>query len=314
MTGVLLLNLGGPDSQDAVRPFLYNLFSDRRIIRLGPSALMQKPLAWLVAALRAPKTRDAYSLMGGGSPILPITRAQADALQKELAPHGDFKVYVGMRYWRPFIEEAVKQAHGEGVTRLLALNLYPQCSAATCGSSEAALKDTMRRYPIRYFVVPAWYDHPLYVEAVADTVRRALRRCPDAEVLFSAHSLPARLIAGGDPYANQVIATVKAVAAKLDIRWHLGYQSRSGPVRWLEPSTEDVLKRLAIEGEKDVIVVPISFVSDHIETLYEIDILYKKMAEGHGLRLHRAESLNTNPIFIKALGDLVMKNLQKLAW
>jgi ferrochelatase len=314
MKGVLLLNLGGPDSQEAVRPFLYNLFSDREIIRLGPSAAFQKPIAWLISTLRAPKTREMYSQIGGGSPILPITRAQADALQKELSPQGEFKVYVGMKYWHPFIEEAVKQAAGEGVKELVALSLYPQYSAATTGSAEGALKEIMRSYPIRYYCVPPWYDHPLYIDALADTISKALEKHPGSEVLFSAHSLPAKLIAGGDPYADHIIATINAVGRKLDIRWHLSYQSRSGPVRWLEPSTDDTIHRLAAEGVKDVVVVPVSFVSDHIETLYEIDILYKGMAEGLGLRLHRADSLNTHPLFISALKDLVLKGTEKLRW
>jgi ferrochelatase len=314
MKGVLLLNLGGPDSQEAVKPFLYSLFSDREIIKLGPSPIFQKPIAWLISTLRAGKTRKAYSLIGGGSPILPITRSQADALERELASHGEFRVYVGMKYWHPFVEDAIKQANADGVKGLVVLSLYPQYSAATTGSAEGALKEIMRHYPIRYYCVPPWYDHPLYIEALADTVSKALQACPGAEVLFSAHSLPAKLIAEGDPYANQTIATIKAVGKKLDIRWHLSYQSKSGPVRWLEPSTDDTLRRLAAEGVRDVVVVPISFVSDHIETLYEIDILYKGMAEGLGLRLHRAGSLNTHPLFISALKDLVLKGAEKLRW
>jgi ferrochelatase len=314
MTGVLLLNLGGPDSQEAVKPFLYNLFSDREIIKLGPWPALQKPFAWLISSLRADTTRRAYALIGGSSPILRITQAQARALEKELAPHGSFRVYVGMKYWHPFIEDAVAQAQADGVRELVALSLYPQYSAATTGASENTLKEIMRRYPIRYGCVLPWYDHPLYIEALADTISEALKEAPGAEVLFSAHSLPAKLIAGGDPYADQIIETIKAVGAKLDIRWHLGYQSRSGPVRWLEPSTDDVIRRLAAEGVKDVVVVPISFVSDHIETLYEIDILYKEEAARLGLRLHRASSLNEHPLFIGALKDLVLKGAEKLRW
>lgn len=314
MTGVLFLNLGGPDSQEAVRPFLYNLFSDRQIIKLGPRPSFQKPIAWLISSLRAGKTRKAYGLIGGASPILGITRAQARALEKELAPHGSFRVYIGMKYWHPFIEDTVAQAQADGVKELVALSLYPQYSEATTGAAEYTLKEVMRKYPIRYNCIPPWYDHPLYIEALAATISEALKEAPGAEVLFSAHSLPAKLIAGGDPYADQIIATIKAVGKKLDIRWHLGYQSRSGPVRWLEPSTDDVIRRLAAEGVKDAVVVPISFVSDHIETLYEIDILYKQEAARLGLRLHRASSLNEHPLFISALKDLVLKGTEKLRW
>lgn len=314
MTGVLFLNLGGPDSQEAVRPFLYNLFSDRQIIKLGPWPSFQKPIAWLISSLRAGKTRKAYGLIGGASPILGITRAQARALEEELAPHGSFRVYIGMKYWHPFIEDTVAQAQADGVKELVALSLYPQYSEATTGAAEYTLKEVMRKYPIRYNCIPPWYDHPLYIEALAATISEALKEAPGAEVLFSAHSLPAKLIAGGDPYADQIIATIKAVGKKLDIRWHLGYQSRSGPVRWLEPSTDDVIRRLAAEGVKDAVVVPISFVSDHIETLYEIDILYKQEAARLGLRLHRASSLNEHPLFISALKDLVLKGTEKLRW
>ena len=314
MTGVVLLNLGGPDSPEAVRPFLYNLFSDRQIIRLGPLPVFQKPIAGLIAALRAGKARRAYDLIGGSSPLLPITRAQADALERELSPHGKCRVYVGMKYWNPFIEDAIKQAHGEGVKALVALSLYPQYSAATTGASEATLKEIMRHYPIKYYCVPPWYDHPLYIEALSDTISMSLKEHPGAEVLFSAHSLPAKLIAEGDPYADQVIATIKAVGKKLDIKWHLGYQSKSGPVKWLEPSTDDVIRRLAAEGVKEVVVVPVSFVSDHVETVYEIDILYKGIAEDLGINLYRADSLNTHPLFISALKDMVLKGIEKLRW
>ncbi len=314
MTGVIFLNLGGPDSQDAVKPFLYNLFSDRQIIRLGPSPLFQKPLAWLISSLRAGKSRKYYSLIGGKSPLAEITRQQADALERELAFHGDYRVYIGMRYWHPFIEDAVKQINSDGVRKLVAVSLYPQYSEATTGTAEAALREAIRHYPIRFFCVPPWYEHPLYIEALAETISRALERSPGAEVLFSAHSLPAKLIADGDPYAEHTIATIRAVGKQLDIKWHLGYQSKSGPVRWLEPSTDDVLRRLSAEGVKDVVVVPISFVSDHIETLYEIDILYKKVAEDLGMRLYRAESLNTHPLFIGALKDIVLQGAKKLEW
>ena len=264
--------------------------------------------------MRAPKARRAYGMIGGGSPLLRITHEQALALQDALGAQGQYKVYVGMSYWQPYIKDAVEQARAEGANALIAVSLYPQYSAATSGSAEHAFKEVMRRYPLKYTSTPPFYDNPLYIEALAGTVRRALEAAPGAEVLFSAHSLPESLVASGDPYVTQVISTVKAVAHALGVRWHLGYQSRSGPVKWLEPSTQDVIRRLAAEGVKDVVCVPVSFVSDHIETLYEVDILFKEMAEGLGMRLSRAESLNTDPKFIEVLKDMVVQSAGKLKW
>lgn len=311
MTGVILLNLGGPDSLEAVRPFLYNLFSDRKIIRLGPSFL-QGPLARLISSLRAGKARRFYRLIGGSSPILGITRAQAAALEERLRAHGDYRVYVGMRYWHPFIEDAVRQARDDGAERLLGLSLYPQYSKATTGSSEDSFREAARRLGLPHCTVSSWFDHPLYIDALVDVIRNRL--VEGAEVLFSAHGLPVRLVKEGDPYVAEVMGTIRAVAGKVDIRWHLGYQSRSGPVRWLEPSTEEVLRGLAASGAREVLMVPVSFVSDHIETLYEIDILYKSMGERLGLRMKRTESLNTHPLLIRALEDLALRGLEKEGW
>jgi ferrochelatase len=307
MTGVILLNLGGPDSLEAVKPFLYNLFSDRKIIRLGPSFL-QGPIARIISSLRAGKTRRLYRLIGGSSPILGITRAQAAALEERLRARGDYRVYVGMRYWRPFIEDAVRQAREDGAERLLGLSLYPQYSKATSGSSEDSFREAARKHGLPHRTVPSWFDHPLYIEALADVIRKRLSE--GADVLFSAHGLPVSFVKEGDPYVVEVMGTIRAVSQKIDIRWHLGYQSRSGPVRWLEPSTEEVLRGLAAGGATEVLMVPVSFVSDHIETLYEIDILYKSMGERMGLRMKRTESLNTHPLLIRALEDLALRGLE----
>ncbi len=174
--------------------------------------------------------------------------------------------------------------------------------------------------------VESWYDHPGYIDALVDVIKRGLESfetnaehgTQDAErgihVLFSAHSLPVKFIEDGDPYVEHTEATIRAVEKKMDIEWSLSYQSKSGPVKWLEPSTEDMLEKLARKGIKDILVVPISFVSDHIETLYEIDLLYKKMAEGLGMRLRRVESLNTSPLFISALRDIVLNSIKEAGW
>jgi protoporphyrin/coproporphyrin ferrochelatase len=333
MTGVILLNLGGPDSLQAVRPFLYNLFSDREIIRLGP-APMQKPLAWLISTLRSPKTEKMYRQIGGKSPILDITQAQSRALEEALnkqsnSPHS-FKVYSGMRYWHPFTDEVVAQISRDGIKKVIGLSLYPQYSVTTSGSSISQFREAASRHTMETITVDSWHNHPLYIEALVDVIKKGLASfqssSPDSEssslilhpsslndvhVLFSAHSLPQKIIDQGDPYADQTLETIREIERLLPIRWHLSYQSKSGPVKWLEPSTDDKLEELAHDGIRNVLVVPISFVSDHIETLYEIDILYKNLAGKLNINLKRTESLNTHPKFIEALQDIVMKSLKK---
>lgn len=305
--GIILLNLGGPESLRAVRPFLYNLFSDRQIIRLGPS-ILQKPLALFISAMRAPKTRAMYERIGGGSPILAITQAQARALADVLGPEGP-SVYVGMRYWHPFIEEAVAQAVDEGVTELVGLNLYPHESLATSGSSCAALEGVLSAHPgLRVHCIKSWPDQPSYIAALIELITEGLEglhgKCRD--ILFSAHGLPEYFITRGDPYVRDIERTIHALRGGLpwDVAVHLSYQSRSGPVKWLSPSTEERIDELAQKGVKELLVVPISFVSDHIETLYEIDILYTELARSHGMDLKRVKALNTHPLFIRALQEL----------
>lgn len=322
-TGVLLLNLGGPDSIDAVKPFLFNLFSDRDIIRLGP-AFLQKPLAYLIATLRCGKTEAAYERIGGKSPILDITKAQAELLEAALNPAGQsedskgIKVSVAMRYWRPLIEDVIPQIHDRGIRRLIVLNLYPQYSVATSGSSISALNRIISRYPIETFVTESWFDNPYYIEALVENIREGIETFgaspDDLHILFSAHSLPVKFIEEGDPYVEETKGTIQEITKRLPLRWHLSYQSKSGPVQWLEPSTETMIEKLADEGVKNLLVVPVSFVSDHIETLYEIDIVYKAIAEKRGMKLKRTESLNKSPLFIIALRDIVLRGIEEAGW
>jgi ferrochelatase len=334
MIGVILLNLGGPDSLKAVKPFLYNLFSDRDIIRLGPSFL-QKPIASLIVNLKAKKTMEAYSLIGGRSPLLDITTAQAKALEillnsKFEIRNSKFKVYIGMRYWHPFIEDTLKEMYRDGIKKIIALNLYPHYSVATTGSSIKEFKKALVRVyrcegyreekyclncpPVTVRFTPSWYNHPLYIEALVEKIQQGIEEFKGQKpiVLFSAHSLPQKFIDKRDPYVNEIKGTIDAILKKIDVEWCLSYQSKSGPVKWLEPSTEEMLHELSKKGVKNILVVPISFVSDHIETLYEIDILYKKMAQELGINLKRTESLNTSPKFIEALTEIVMTNAKML--
>jgi protoporphyrin/coproporphyrin ferrochelatase len=328
MIGVILLNLGGPDSLQAVRPFLYNLFSDRQIIRLGPP-FMQKPLAWLISTIRSKKTEKMYSQISGKSPIFDITKAQAKALEEALNKESNppftkggitntsdsFKVYIGMRYWRPFAEDVVAEIFRDGVRKLVGLSLYPQYSVTTSGSSLSQFREVSSRYDMEIVTVDSWHNHPLYIEALVDVIKKGFMSfqpsaLDNVHVLFSAHSLPQKIIDQGDPYVDQTLETIREIAEHLPIRWHLSYQSKSGPVKWLEPSTDDKLEELARNGIKNVLVVPISFVSDHIETLYEIDILYKNLAGKLNINLKRTEALNTHPKFIGALQDIVEKSLK----
>ncbi len=341
------MNLGGPDSLQTIGPFLYNLFSDRKIIRLGPSFL-QKPIAWFISNIRSKKTEKMYSLIGGRSPILDITFAQARSLENalNLPIHPDnlpplekggnmgierggqggilFKVYIGMRYWHPFIDEVVPELYNDGIRKLIAISMYPHYSHATADSSLARLDEVLSGYPIEVFSITSWFNHPLYIEALIDVIKKGLdsfnadvkkkERWGDIHVLFSAHNLPASLIKDGDPYLNQIQGTIGEIVKRLNIKWDLSFQSKSGPVKWLKPTTEETIERFWDLGYKNILLVPISFVSDHIETLYEIDILYKNMAKRLGIELKRVDSLNTHPLFIEALKDMVIKGLKEKGW
>lgn len=303
---VVLLNMGGPDCLDAVRPFLHNLFSDPQI--LAVPGIVRRPLAWWIAYRRAPRSTANYRAIGGKSPLGEITRAQARALEAELGP--GYAVTVAMRYWHPRAAEAARAVGESGARAVVALPLYPQFSRATSGSSLADLDralaraglDTLPRAAIR-----SWQAYPPYACALAECVREGLEGLEGATVLFSAHGLPVKLVERGDPYLEQVHATVGAVMSHLPgVPHRLAFQSRTGPVRWLEPSVADELAALAGQGVRRVVVVPVSFVSDHIETLYEIDVEYGELARSLGFdAFRRSPSLNTRPSFIRALAQLV---------
>ncbi len=312
--GVILLNLGGPEHESEVQPFLYNLFSDREIIRLGP-AFLQKPLARFIAGKRAAKSRENYRKIGGGSPIGRITARQAQALEQALAADGDFTVKVAMRYWHPSAEKTLASLAARRVDTLIALPLYPHYSRATTGSS---LNDLQRRAlngrtGRGLITIKSWPTEPDYIRSLAGKINSALDSFGEEEVtiVYSAHSLPQKFIDEGDPYVRELRETITSLEALTGRRGQLCFQSRSGPVRWLSPSTPETIRRLAEQGCKNLLMVPISFVSDHVETLYEIDILYKKMARQLGMRLESTPGLNTDPLFIAALRNLVITALDR---
>lgn len=310
-TGVLLLNMGGPEKLADVRPFLYNLFSDRDIIRLGPF-FMQKPLAWLISKRRAPKSMKTYEKIGGGSPLTAITRDQGNALQAVLREHGDYTVLSAMRYWYPDSDSALKKLADKGITKIIALALYPHYSCATTGSSVQELKRAIGRSTTDFSltVIDSWPTQPEFIETLARNIQETADTfAPDhPQVVYSAHSLPVSFIDGGDPYVDHIRATIKAIEKITDLPGELCFQSKSGPVEWLAPSTPDMLDSLAEMGCKNILMVPISFVSDHVETLYEIDMLYRDQAKSLGMRLESSQSLNCNPTFIDGLKNLVLNS------
>ncbi len=314
--GIILLNLGGPEKPEDVEPFLYNLFSDRKIIRLGPW-FMQKPLARLIARRRAPKSRAAYGMIGGGSPLARITADQGMDLVEHLSGQGDFRVVMAMRYWQPTAVDAIKQLRSQGVHRAVALPLYPHYSVATTGSSLDDLRQAARVFPgFELAEIESWPVQPSYIDCLAAKICKGLDglAAEQATVVYSAHSLPKKFIDEGDPYLDQILATIAAVEAKTKVPGVVGFQSRSGPVEWLSPSTPEVMERLAGEGCRFILMVPVSFVSDHVETLYEIDIMYREQAEMLGIRLARTESLNRDPLFIRSLGELVVERARQARW
>jgi ferrochelatase len=316
--GVLLLNLGGPETLDDVAPFLVNLFSDRTIIRLSPFPFLQKFIARRIAARRAPKSREAYGLIGGCSPLARITGEQARALEEALVPEGKFTARMAMRYWPPYAAEALQDFAQTGIRRVVALTLYPHYSRATTGSSLDDLRAAVQVSGAAFEIaeVREWPTQPDYVGCLAKGIREGMAGFggEPAQLVYSAHSLPVSFIREGDPYLDQIRQTIAAVEKITGLAGRLCFQSRSGPVEWLAPSTPDTLKSLADEGCRNVLMVPISFVSDHVETLYEIDIQYRELAASFGIRLERTASLNTRPEFIRGLRMLVADSCRQRGW
>ena len=316
--GVLLLNLGGPEQLSDVRPFLYNLFSDPEIIRI-PIAALQKPLAWIISTSRAKKSQANYQKIGGGSPLRRITEEQARALETQLRVQGeDARVYIGMRYWHPFTEEALAQIEKDDIEQLVILPLYPQFSISTSGSSfrliEKIWSENPQLKPPQYTVIADWYKEPGYLQAMTELIATEIDKCPNpdrAHVFFSAHGVPVSYVEeAGDPYQSEIEECTELIMKTLGRQndRSLAYQSKVGPIEWLKPYTEDAIVELAAKGVTELVVVPISFVSEHIETLEEIDIEYREIAEEAGIHtFNRVPALDTNPIFIQTLVDLVLR-------
>ena len=313
--GVVLLNLGGPDSLDAVEPFLFNLFSDPDIIDFPGSFLFRKRLAKLISTRRSPGVIKQYAEIGGKSPLKDYTLQQAALLEKKLNERIPAKVYVAMRYWKPFTEEALDAIERDGIKRVILLPLYPQFSVATTTSSlkewEKQLK--ARGTKLEYSLIEHYFDDPTYIDAFVERVRQGLERFPvdirdHVNILFSAHGTPMKLVRQGDPYSHQIAKTVEAILSRGGFKQphSLCYQSKVGPLKWLTPSTPDTIADLASKGVKHMLLVPVAFASDHLETLFELGIEYRRQAKERGvIQYEVTEGLNDSPKFIEALAGLV---------
>jgi ferrochelatase len=314
MATILLLNMGGPSTLDEVRPYLRNLFSDPMLLDLPGGIVLRPLLSRLIPAVRMRQVQHAYRSIGGGSPLLRMTLRQAEALRIELVGRGHeaVAVEVVMRYTPPRAAEVLARFASRGETRALALPLYPQECRATTGSSLAELESLRSRFAptLKIKVIRSWHLEPGYLEALTGRVRAAIDALPEAArphavILFSAHGVPEALPRRGDPYVGQVKETVAAILERLGSghAHRLGWQSRTGPVKWVGPGTDTVIAELA--GTEAVVVVPVSFVSDHLETLYEIDLLFSEVARRAGIRhFVRTAALDCDPGFIAALAGL----------
>lgn len=313
---VVLFNLGGPDGPAAVEPFLFNLFNDPAII--GLPGLIRTPLARMISRRRAPMAQANYAHMGGGSPLLPETRKQADTLQDLLSaalPGDEVRCFIAMRYWTPLTEETAAEVAAYAPDEILLLPLYPQFSTTTTGSSLKAWRAAYKG-PGRSRTVCCWPAGDSFLTAHARLIQQAYEAAGSparARLLFSAHGLPEKVIKAGDPYQAQVEATAAGVAARLKSEWdwRVSYQSRVGPMKWIGPNTEDEIRAASREG-LPLVVVPIAFVSEHIETLVELDIEYAEVARHEGCPAYiRVPALGVDSLFIAGLAGLARDALQR---
>lgn len=328
--------MGGPCCKQEIEAFLYNLFSDEYIIQL-PYLLkpFQKQLAEFIASRRAPKVVKNYEMIGGRSPILFETQAQAKALEKRLGKN--YKSFIAMRYSYPFLKDTLEEIENSNINDLTVIPLYPHYSLATSGSSLIEAKQLFSETgfahgaKIRY--IESWFDNLFFIELISRRIEDKIEelkldnKASKSHILFSAHGLPVSYIANGDPYQNQVEHSVNLVVQRIadqlnlrsyknqlksesyDLSWSISYQSRVGPIKWLEPSTEAAIHQLALTQVENLIVVPISFVGDHIETLHEINIEYRKLAEENGITKFAVTRLpKANSLLIEALASLILAN------
>jgi len=316
-TAIVLFNLGGPDSPEAVRPFLFNLFNDPAIIRLP--WLLRRPLASLISRRRAKTAQAIYAHMGGRSPILPETERQAQALQNALGQNAlgsaDIRVFISMRYWHPFAAETASQVKAWGAETVILLPLYPQYSTTTTQSSfdDWGRAAKAAGLDVPHIHIAPYPQEPGFIAAQVALIREGLGKVEKPfRLLFSAHGLPKKIVAAGDPYQRQVEQSAAAVVAALgipDLDWQICYQSRVGPLEWIGPATDAEIKRAGRDG-KAILLCPIAFVSEHSETLVELDIEYAELAHEHGVKSYvRVPTVGVQPDFIAGLALLVRNAL-----
>lgn len=318
---VVLLNLGGPDSLDAVEPFLYNLFSDPEIINFPLSFLFRKKLAKIISGKRAPKIQQQYDKIGGKSPILDITQKQAQMLEERLNKSINAKVFIAMRYWKPFTSDALNLIEKDNFDKIILLPLYPQYSIATTGSSvnewNRQIHSRNGVAKIETELVDKYHLYPLYINSIVERINEGLHKFPESRrnqvnVLFSAHGTPVKLVKNGDPYSHHIRETVDAVikAGNIAQPTYLCFQSKVGPQKWLTPSTPVTITELASKGVKDILMVPVAFTSDHLETLFEINREYRHLAKTLGIEnFEMTEGLNDSSTFVSALEQLVLEKV-----
>lgn len=309
-TVVVLANLGAPSNLEEVRPFLKNLFGDPDIFHFPFGRIGQDIFSSMIAALRAPKSRRSYGAIGGGSPLHANTLAQAKKLQTSLDDVGDYKVFVAQRYWKPFIADVVQKVEAEHADRIIVVPLYPHYSTTSTLSIITEWKRHWTDDQTTQFV-ERFYDSPIYIKACVEQLEKKLNLfSAPPHILFSAHSIPMRRIAEGDPYQQELEHNMELIMEALngDYGYSLCYQSRVGPIKWLGPKVETVMDSLVKKQIKNILIFPISFVSEHLETLYELDIQKKNYALTQGVESYvRAETVQDSDLFISALKELILK-------
>ena len=310
---IILFNLGGPDKLENVEPFLFNLFNDPAILNLP--AFLRYPLAKLISNRRAPVAKKIYAELGGSSPILKLTKEQSDALEMKLNQsqmEDEYKCFIIMRCWNPRAKDVIKDVQLYGPDEVVLMPLYPQYSAATSGSSIKEWKDICKKnnYHIKTSTICCYPTDQNFINAHTKEIIKKIKDLKNFKLIFSAHGLPEKNIKKGDPYQWQVEQSVKKIVENLNIEnldWILSYQSRVGPLKWIGPSTEDIIVENSKLG-KHIVLVPIAFVSEHSETLVELDIEYKEIADANGCKNYtRVPALGINEDFIKAMSELIIK-------
>jgi ferrochelatase len=315
-TAVVILNLGGPDSLEAIEPFLFNLFSDRDIFKLP---FGQKLFAKIISSRRAPKVAEEYKLIGGKSPINDWTEIQRKMLEEKLQSYDtNIRVFTAMRYWNPITKDVAEKIKSKNFERIVLLPLYPHYSISTTGSSFNEWDRCFTPSNEKVFRVKNYQTNPSYISALNERIEKTILRFPeeirnDIQLVFSAHGTPISMVKSGDPYSHQIKDTMDAVmkARNYSHPHHLCFQSKVGPVKWLTPATDTMIEDLSRQGKKHLLIIPISFVSDHVETSFELDIEYRHVADENNIENYIVmEGLNDSELFIKALYEETINILE----